>query len=315
MWVSCRRPLTSPTPYSHGAAAHPQGVVDVEVPARFQADGVHADVRRCARGGRRRRAPRRRAPRGRSDVVRTTSVPSRRAAVTPVSRRTSTPASRSAAATASPPRAPAAAAGRSPSSMSVTSAPSAAPGRGHLAADDAAAHDQQPAGHLLGAGGLARRPRARSRAARDRRDRGVRAGADGDRVPGGQPGLGAVGVGDDDGLLAVEPAATADQVDARRSAPTSTWPESSQCEVNPSRRARVAATSCSPVTAWAAPSTARASASTSGAAQQRLAGHAGPVGALAADQFALHEDGGQPPRTTMSATFSPVDPAPRTTTS
>ena len=42
-----------------------------------------------------------------------------------------------------------------------------------------------------------------------------------------------------------------------------TWPESSQCEVNVSRRARVAATSCSPVTAWAAPSTARASASTS----------------------------------------------------
>ena len=31
-----------------------------------------------------------------------------------------------------------------------------------------------------------------------------------------------------------------------------------------------------------------------GAAQQRLARHAGPVGALAADQFALDEDGGQP---------------------
>jgi hypothetical protein len=43
----------------------------------------------------------------------------------------------------------------------------------------------------------------------------------------------------------------------------STWPESFQLEVNESRRARVASTSCSPVTAWRAPSTARASASTS----------------------------------------------------
>ena len=43
----------------------------------------------------------------------------------------------------------------------------------------------------------------------------------------------------------------------------STWPESSQSWVKESRRARVAATSCSPVTACVAPSTARASASTS----------------------------------------------------
>lgn len=42
-----------------------------------------------------------------------------------------------------------------------------------------------------------------------------------------------------------------------------TWLESSQSWVNEFRRARVAATSCSPVTACAAPSTARASASTS----------------------------------------------------
>ena len=72
-----------------------------------------------------------------------------------------------------------------------------------------------------------------------------------------------------------------------------TWPESSQWEVNESRRARVAATSCSPVTACA-----RRDRPGLGehlrAAQQRLARHARPVGALAADEFALDEDGGQP---------------------
>jgi hypothetical protein len=94
------------------------------------------------------------------------------------------------------------------------------------------------------------------------RDGGLRPGADGDRVPGGQPRLGAVGPGDDDGALAVEPAGAAHQVDAGALHPLH-LPGVVPVPVKESRRARVAATSCSPVTACAAPSTARASASTS----------------------------------------------------
>ena len=67
-----------------------------------------------------------------------------------------------------------------------------------------------PAGDLLGAGGLPRGPRVDVPQALDRRDGGLRPGAQGDRVPGGQPHLAAVGVGDDDGPFAVEPAAAAD---------------------------------------------------------------------------------------------------------
>ena len=198
-----------------------------------------------------------------SSVVSTTSPPSRRAAVTPVPSRTSTPR--------------------------------LAQGRRHRLAGGRFQRGQQPL-TVLDDRDLRTRARATPWPARsrrtppptissrpgtsfalvasrgvqgstsrepvDRRDGGRRAGAHRHRVPGREPGLGAVGVGDHDRPLAVEPAGAAEQVDAGSVHPLD-LEESSQCEVNPSRRASVAATSWSPVTACAAPSTARASLSTS----------------------------------------------------
>lgn len=67
------------------------------------------------------------------------------------------------------------------------------PGRGHLGGDHAAAHHDQPSGHLVRAGGLAARPGFDLCEPRQIGELGARAGADGDRVPGGQHPADAVG--------------------------------------------------------------------------------------------------------------------------
>ena len=140
---------------------HLQRVVDVEVLAR--APGRRCPGR-CPSSGRRRPvATSTSSPRSSpSSVVSTTSPPSRRAAVTPVPSRTSTPGSRSDAATASP--AAGSSAGQQPVAV-LDERHLRTRARCHAVAssqpDDAAADDQQPAGHLLGAGRLARASTAR----------------------------------------------------------------------------------------------------------------------------------------------------------
>ena len=134
-----------------------------------------------------------------SAAVRTTSVPSRRAAVTPTPSRTSTPASRSAAATASPAAGSRGGSSRSAISISVTCEPSAC----HAVAISQPTTPPPTMSSRPGTslalvasrgvhGSISRRPSIGG----TRRDG---AGAHRDRVGGGQPGLGAVGRGDDDG--------------------------------------------------------------------------------------------------------------------
>ena len=197
-----------------------------------------------------------------SSVVSTTSPPSRRAAVTPVPSRTSTPASRRDAATASQAAGSSGASSRSPCSTIVTSDPSAC----HAVASS---HPTTPPPTISS------RPGASFALVASRGVQGSTSRS---------PSIG--------GTAADEPVhtATACRAVSRVSVPSAsvtttvrspssrpvprsrsmpapsthlTCEESSQWEVNPSRRARVAATSWSPVTACAAPSTARASLSTS----------------------------------------------------
>ena len=148
-----------------GQALDLQRVVDVEVLPRLQADGVEADVAGARGPADRRPAPRRRGPR-RRPCVSTTSValaagggdvdaePDVDAGV--AQRRGDRLAGR----------------GLGPRQQPVAALQERdlraerLPGGRHLAADDAAAEDQQPAGRLLRAGGLARRPRLRPRPAR-----------------------------------------------------------------------------------------------------------------------------------------------------
>ena len=197
-----------------------------------------------------------------SGVVSTTSVPSRRAALTPLPSRTSTPCSRSDAATASPAAGSSGGSRRSLSSISVTCEPSARQ----------AVAISQP---------TTPPPTTSSRPGTSLAlvaSRGVHGSISRSPSTGG--------------TAASEPVqtATACRAVSRRSVPSesvtttvfspssrpaprtrvmpaprthSACPASSQFEVNRVRRSSVAATSCCPVTAWAAPATARASASTS----------------------------------------------------
>ena len=68
-----------------------------------------------------------------------------------------------------------------------------------------------------------------------------------------------------------------------------TAPWSLQSDTQSSRRRSTAPTSSSPDTASAAPGDAARGAQGGRAAQEGLRGHAGPVGAFAADELVLHE--------------------------
>ena len=127
----------------------------------------------------------------------------------------------------------------------------------------------------------------------DRRDGGRRAGAHRHGVPGGEPRLGAVGGGDDDGALAVEPAGAADQVDAGAVDPLHlavVVPVRGEAVAPGQRRRDVLLAGDRLLRPVDRPRLGERL----GAAQQRLARHARPVGALAADELVLDEDGGQP---------------------
>src|SRR5215203_672379 len=258
MWVSCRRPLTSPTPYSQGSPF----TCWVSSTSRYS-PGSSPTVSKpmsplpAARPTATSTSSARISP---SEVVSTTSPPSRRAAVTSVPTRTSTPRSRSEAATAS-----------------------------HAAGTE----HQQPSGHLLRAGRLPRSPGADAGQAVDRRDGGLRPGADRDGVPGGQPGAGAVLAGHDDGPLAVEPSGAAQERDAGAVDPLhlpGVVPVGGE-HVAPGQGGGDVLLAGHGLPG--AVDRARLG-QHFGRPQQRLAAHAGPVGALAADQLVLDQRRGHP---------------------
>lgn len=95
----------------------------------------------------------------------------------------------------------------------------------------------------------------------------------------------------------------------------STWPSSFQCEVNSSRRLRTASASSGPVTASRAPASRPASASAAAGRSSALLGmqaqyeHSPPTSSLSTTATL------SPPACARSARFSPVGPAPTTTTS
>ena len=149
-----------------------------------------------------------------SSVVSTTSPPSRRAAVTPVPSRTSTPASRRDAATASQAAGSSGASSRSPCSTIVTCDPSArhAVASSHPTTPPPTISSRPGASFALVAsrgvqGSMSRSPSIGGTAA----DEPVHTATACRAV---SRGLGAVGVGDHDRPLAVEPAGAAEQVDA-----------------------------------------------------------------------------------------------------
>ncbi len=170
----------------------------------------------------------------------------------------------------------------------------ARPGLGELAADRAAAEHDHARRHPLGGGRLAVVPGADAVEAVDRRHRRAAAGGDDDRRPRGQD-----LVADEDPALAVEAAGAAVEVDA--------------AFFEPGQLGRVVAVVdhlVAPVEDRLRVELARRRHRHSGqpprlgehvgGAQQRLRGHAGVVGAFAADQVGLddrhrHPGVGQPP--------------------
>lgn len=167
------------------------------------------------------------------------------------------------------------------------------PDGGHLHTDDSPADHDEPAGDLLGARRLAARPRAGVLDAGEVGDHGPAARADGDGVPGGEPVFRAVGRGDGDLFGAGQPAVAAEDV-----GPDPVEP-SGLAVVLPVRGVLVAmgedggGVQRSLDGAAQAGDAAGVGAGDDGA-QERLARHAGPVGALASDQFRLDHGGGQP---------------------
>ncbi|MGX1248276.1 thioredoxin [Streptomyces ambofaciens] len=169
------------------------------------------------------------------------------------------------------------------------------PGGGHLDGDDSAADDDQAAGRGLGAGGLAAGPGAHLGESGQRGQGGGAAGADGDGVPGGQGAAAAVGAGHLHGARSGEPSLSAVQVDANALDPLDL------AVVLPVRGELVAAGEDGlrvegVLDLLGEAGQAAGVRAGDDRAQQGLAGHARPVGALAADQFALHDRGGEPGR-------------------
>ena len=100
-------------------------------------------------------------------------------------------------------------------------------------------------------------------------------------------------VADDDALLAVEPSPPAEQRDTALLEPGQLGLSSRSWMIS-SRRSSTAVTSSSPVAAWAAPGTRRASARTSPGRSSALGRHARPERALATDLAVLDDRHLQP---------------------
>ncbi len=166
------------------------------------------------------------------------------------------------------------------------------PGGGHLDGDHAAADDREPARHPPGGGGLTAGPRPRVRQPRQVGQGRAGAGADGHRVACGEHPPTAVRVRDGDPADAVEPGVAAHQVDPGGREPVDlavVLPVRGEV-VAPGQHRRGVQRSGDRLAGARQPARLR---ERDGRPQQRLAGHAGPVRALAADQFALHQRHGQ----------------------
>ena len=163
----------------------------------------------------------------------------------------------------------------------------AGPGAGHLHPDPAAADDGQPSRHGVGAGGLPVGPGPRLGQAGQFGQGRPAAGADHHRVPGGQghrPALGRRPRRPAGG----RPAARA-RGSARRRGFSARRPALGRSSRSPtSRRANTAGASTVPVTAWRAPADPAGVGDRDDRPEHRLAGDAGPVGALPPDQFLFH---------------------------
>ena len=220
-------------------------------------------------------------------------MPSRRAAVTPTPSRTSTPASRSASATASPAAGSSSGSSRSAISISVTCEPSAC----HAVAISQPTTPPPTMSSRPGTslalvasrgvhGSISRRPSIGGTAATEPVHTATAwVAVSRVSVPSAR--------GDDDGLLAVEPARAAHQGDAGVLDPLDLP------DVVPVRGEPVAPVQRRLDVLLAAHRLLRAVDGARlgqrlGAAEQRLAGHARPVGALPAHELRFHEDGGQP---------------------
>ncbi len=166
------------------------------------------------------------------------------------------------------------------------------PGGGHLDGDHSAADHDEPAGRALGAGGLAAGPGAYVGEPGQVGQGGGAAGADGDGVAGGQHPAGAVGRGHLHGARPGEPSQPAVQVGADALHPLDlavVLPVGGE-SVAAGEDRRGVERALRRVGEAGQAAGVRAG---EDRAQQGLAGHARPVGAFAADQFALHDRGGQ----------------------
>jgi thioredoxin 1 len=183
------------------------------------------------------------------------------------------------------------------------------PGRGHLDGDDTAPHHDEPARHLVRAGGLTAGPGPDLVEPRQVGEQGAGAGADGDRVPGREhlP----LAVGPVDGHLArpgeAPVSAVQDGADAVQPADLSV--------VLPLGGVVVAVGEDRGDVEGALHRLAEAGhvagvGAGDDRAQESLAGHAGPVRALAADQFALHDRGGEAGRAGAVGDVLPHGPGP-----
>lgn len=183
------------------------------------------------------------------------------------------------------------------------------PGGGHLDGDDPAADHDEPAGRGLGAGGLAAGPRLDLVESGHVRQKGAGAGADRHGMPGREDVPDAVGARHRHPAGAVEAALAAVEVGGDAVEPLDL------AVVLPARGLVVAMGEHRGGVEGALDEVAEAGhAAGVGAgddrAQQGLAGHARPVRALAADQFALHDRGGETGRTGAVGDVLPHGPGP-----
>ncbi len=162
------------------------------------------------------------------------------------------------------------------------------PGGGHLRAHHSPAHHGEPFGHVPGGGRLAAGPGAGPGQSGQLRQDGAAAGADGDRVPGGEHVPLALGAHDLDPARPGQAAVAAQDPDTDRVQPVElavVLPVADDLvPVGEDRRRGQGAAD------RLAQSGERAGVGAGDpGAEERLAGHAGPVRALAADQLALDD--------------------------
>ena len=172
-------------------------------------------------------------------------------------------------------------------------APERAPRIGHLAGNHAAPDDDETARDGLGAGGIPARPHAGGLDAWDGRDRRPAAGADRDRVAGGEGELGALRRGHDDPALAGQPSGAPGEIDV-----VGLEPLHLPVVLPVGGEAVTPAQHCGTVDGAGDRLTGAVDrerfAKRLTTPEQGLARHARPIGAVTADQLVLDHRAGQP---------------------